>query len=272
MMLNNYLPIITLHSPGQIAFHIGSWPVRWYGLFIATGFLLVYIICESVIKKNKLDLDYFNDLVFFVLISSVVFARLYFVFLSYDYFKYHIDEIPKIWLGGQSIHGAIFGAIFTAYIYSKIKKISFYQYMDILACFVPLGQAIGRWGNFFNNEAFGKPFSFGIVRVFIPEEFRPAQFINIKYFHPTFLYESFLDFMIFAFLFKNYQKWKNQGGKCFWIYLLSYSFIRFFLEFLRTDSLCLFSGLPAAQIVSLVIFIISFFMLMKRSNKHVIAS
>lgn len=263
MMLNSLLPLITLSSPGQIAFFMGEWPVRWYGIFIATGFLLVYVLCENTVKQNKLDLNHYNDLVFYVLIFSVVFARLWFVFLSFDYFKYHVDEVPKIWMGGQSIHGAIFGSILTAYIYSRFKKISFYKYMDILACFVPLGQAIGRWGNFFNNEAFGKPFYNGFIRLFIPEDSRPSAFVNEKYFHPTFLYESFLDFIIFVFLMKSYQNWKEKEGKCFWAYLFGYSLIRFFLEFFRTDSLCLFTVMPAAQVVSLTIFIVSCFMLWK---------
>jgi phosphatidylglycerol:prolipoprotein diacylglycerol transferase len=256
------LPMIILSSPGAIAFHIGSWPVRWYGILISGAFFLSYLIIEKLIKDNDLNLDVFNDLILYVLISSIVCARLWFVFLSFDYFKFHTDEIPKIWLGGQSIHGGILGAILAALLFCKIKKISFYKYMDLLAAVFPLGQAIGRWGNFFNNEAFGKPFFNGFIKLYIPSESRPMNFLNNEYFHPTFLYESFFDFIIFVFLFKNYSNWKEKPGKIFWVYLLSYSIIRFFLEFLRSDSLHLFGLYASAQVISIIVILISLMNLM----------
>ena len=264
-MLSKFsLPIMTLSSPGAIAFHLGNWPVRWYGILIAVSFLIAYVLAEQLIKKNKLSLDHFNDLIFFILISSVIFARLWFVFLSWDYFRFHLDEIPKIWLGGQSIHGGILGAIITAVLYTRIKKISFYKYMDIIAAIMPLGQSIGRWGNFFNNEAFGKPVSNWFLRLNVPVEFRSEGFLNFQYFHPTFLYESFLDFVIFIFLYKNYKDWKNKPGRTFWTYLLSYSVVRFFLEFIRIDNLNLFHNIASAHVVSVIIIVISLFFLIKR--------
>lgn len=259
-MLNNLI----FSSPGSVAFNIGSWPVRWYGVFIAIGFLVAYFFAEKLIKKNNLDLNCFNDLIFFVLIFSVVFARVWFVVLSFDYFKDHLSEIPKIWYGGQSIHGGIFGAVLAVFLYSKIKKISFYDYMDVIAVVAPLGQAIGRWGNFFNNEAFGIPVETGfscLVRLYIPQEFRPDKYLNNQYFHPTFLYESVFDFLIFVFLWRKYPDWKNKPGKIFWVYLLGYSVIRFFLEFLRVDSLYLFGNIASAHFVSGLIVIISMIML-----------
>lgn len=264
-MLSN-IPVITLSSPGAIAFYIGAWPVRWYGIFIAVGFLLAYALAEKLVQKNGLDLNYFNDLMFFILIFSVVFARLYFVGLSWDYFKNHIDEIPKIWHGGQSIHGGMIGAILAALIYSSIKKISFYKYMDVIAVIMPLGQAIGRWGNFFNNEAFGKPVLNSIIRLYIPQEFRPSIYSNSEYFHPTFLYESFFDFMIFIFLYRKYSKWSKKPGKMFWSYLLLYSSVRFLLEFIRVDSLYLFGSFASAHIVSIIIILISIINLGGKKN------
>lgn len=257
-------PIITLSSPGLVAFHINMWPVRWYGILIALAFLIGFIITEKLIQKNNLSLSYFNELIFLILVFSIVFARLYFVFLSWDYFKDHLNEIPKIWHGGQSIHGVIIGAIFAAFIYSKARKISFYQYMDVIAVVAPLGQAIGRWGNFFNNEAFGQPVTNWLIRLYIPFEYRPQQFLNNDYFHPTFLYESFFDFVLFVFLYKKYPVWKANNGKTFWVYLLSYSIVRFFLEFIRTDSIYFFGGIAYAHVVSVIIIMISAFMLIKK--------
>lgn len=260
-------PVITFMSPGAIAFHVGAWPIRWYGVFIATGFILAYLIAEKIIKKNNLDLNYFNDLIFLALVFGIIFARLWFVFLSWDYFKDHLSEIPKIWYGGQSIHGGIFGVILAAFLYSKIKKISFYDYMDVIAVIAPLGQAIGRWGNFFNNEAFGVPVETGfpcLVKLYISKEFRPDKYLNSQYFHPTFLYESFLDLLIFIFLYKKYSLWKKNKGKTFWMYLLFYSMVRFFLEFLRVDSLNLFHNIASAHIISVTIIVISLYFLLKR--------
>lgn len=259
MMLNSFV----LQSPSSIAFHIGTWPIRWYGIFIACGFLIAYFLAEHIIKKNKLDLNYFNDLIFLILIFSVIFARLYFVILSRDYFKDHLTEIPMIWHGGQSIHGGIIGAILAAIIYSKYKKISFFQYMDVIAVVAPLGQAVGRWGNFFNNEAFGKPVNNFIFKLYIPPEFRPEQYIKNEYFHPTFLYESIFDFCIFVFLFKLFPQWKEKSGKTFWAYLLSYSTVRFFLEFLRVDSIYLFNNIASAHVISVILILISFVAILK---------
>ena len=265
LLLTTYhLPHITLTSPGAVAFYLGSHPVRWYGILIGVAFLLAYSLAEKLVYKSNLDINHFSNLIFFILISSVVFARLYFVFLSWDYFKDHLDEIPKIWLGGQSIHGGMFGAILATVIYTRIKKISFYSYIDVIAVVAPLGQAIGRWGNFFNNEAFGKPVTDWFLRLYIPKEFRPDLYVNYDYFHPTFLYESALDFFIFIFLYKKYSSWKDKPGRIFWTYLLSYSVIRFFLEFLRTDSLYLFGNIPGAQVVSVILIIISAVMLLKK--------
>ncbi|MBI2996054.1 MAG: prolipoprotein diacylglyceryl transferase [Candidatus Melainabacteria bacterium] len=261
-MLNN-LPVITLSSPGPIAFQFFNLSIRWYGIFIALGFLIGYFIAETLAKKNNLNLNSFSNLIFFILIFSIIFARLYFVFLSWDYFKSHINEIPKIWLGGQSIHGGILGAVIGALIYSKISKISFYKYIDIIAVAAPLGQAIGRWGNFFNNEAFGKPAYDWIIRLYIPFEFRPEQFLNVEYFHPAFLYESFFDLLIFIFLYNKYFTWKEKPGKIFWTYLLCYSVIRFFLEFLRVDSLYIFGNIPVAQVVSVLVLVLALVFLLR---------
>ena len=264
MMLSNFFPVITLSSPGQIAFHVGTWPVRWYGIMVALGFLLAYMLAEKLAEKNNLNVAYFNDLIFFVLIFSVIFARLWFVVLSWDYFKNHISEIPQIWYGGQSIHGGILGVIVATLIYTKLKKISFYSYIDLIAVVAPFGQAIGRWGNFFNNEAFGKPVINNLIRLKIPLEYRPEKYLAYEMFHPTFLYESLLNLIVFIFLYKKFSLWKDKPGKIFWSYLLSYSIIRFFLEFVRVDSLYLFGNFASAHVISVIVIFISSYFLIKK--------
>ena len=259
-----YLPVIVLSSPGPVAFYVGSWPVRWYGILIALGFLAGYLIAEKLAVKNHLNLNILNDLVFLILIFSIVFARLWFVFLSWDYYKNNPDEIPKIWLGGQSVHGGIFGGIFAVALYAKIKKISFYQYIDLISVLVPFCQSVGRWGNFFNNEAYGSPVNNFFLKLFIPQEYRLEKYTDFSFFHPAFLYESVLDFLIFVFLYLKYPKWKNKNGKTFWMYLFLYSIVSFFLEFVRLDSLYLFDHIASAHILSVIIVFISLFFLLRR--------
>ena len=256
--------VLTLSSQGATSFQIGSLTIRWYGIFIAIAFLTGYFLAESLTRKNNLDLNHFGNLIFFALLFSIVFARLYFVTLNIDYFKDHLTEIPKIWYGGQSIHGGILGAVLTAVIYTRLKKISFYRYIDILAVVFPLGQAIGRWGNFFNNEAFGKPVKNFFIQLSIPQEFRPDKYISYEYFHPAFLYESILDFLLFVFLYKKYLLWRQKPGKIFWVYLLSYSVIRFFMEFIRVDGRDALQCVSTPQIISIIIILVSTFILCRK--------
>jgi phosphatidylglycerol:prolipoprotein diacylglycerol transferase len=148
-MIDNF--VLNFSSPGSIALSFGNIEIRWYGILIATGFLISYLFAEHLVKKNNLNIDTFSNLILLILFSSIVFARLWFVFLSWDYYGLHLDEIPKIWYGGQSIHGGLFGGILIAYFYLRFKKQSFYKYMDIIAVCVQLEQSIGSWGNIFNN-------------------------------------------------------------------------------------------------------------------------
>lgn len=266
MMLNN-LFFINLHSPGAIAFSFGDVSIRWYGVLIALGFLLAYFVSEKLIKINNLSLNYFSDIVFLMLIFGIIFARLWFVALSWDYFKHDLGEIPKIWHGGQSIHGAILGGILSIIVYCKIKKINFYSYADVFAVSLPLAQSIGRWGNFFNNEAFGKPTDNFFIKSYIPIENRPVEYFTNEYFHPTFLYESIFDFIIFVFLFKKYKIWKEDRGFTFWLYLILYSSVRFLIEFIRVDSLNIFGNISSAHFISVVIILISIVNVIKIKHK-----
>ena len=259
-MPSDLLPII-LSSPGAIALNIGPLSIRWYGIFIGIAFLVAYYFIEKLVIKNELNLNHFSNLIFLVLVFGILFARLYFVFLSWDYFKDHLGEIVQIQNGGQSIHGGIFGGVLAGLVYVKVNKISFFKYADVFAVSLPLGQAIGRWGNFFNNEAFGVPAINSFIKLYVPLEFRPEIFLENQYFHPTFLYESLLNFIIFIYIYKQYPRWKQNPGRTFWVYLLSYSIVRFLLEFIRTDSLYLFNLFPGAQVVSVVLIIVSVVML-----------
>ena len=164
-------------------------------------------------------------------------------------------QIFKIWEGGIAIYGAIIGGILSALVFAKLKRVSFWQLADIVAPSLALGQAIGRWGNFFNSEAFGSPTDLP-WKLFIPPANRPFEYRNFEYFHPTFLYESLWNLLIFIvliYLFINDVNRRNRlkTGAIFLIYLIAYGIGRFGVEGLRTDSLML-GVLRVSQVVSLV--------------------
>ena len=178
----------------------------------------------------------FCDFLPIVIFSAIFGARIYYVILNFEYFFRHPLEIIFIWHGGLSIHGAIIGGIVSLFLFLKIKKMPFLEYLDILSCVFPLGQAIGRWGNFFNQEAFGKPCNY-FWCMYIQPQFRPLEYKNYDFFHPAFLYESILDFLLFIFLlFLICRVNKLKRGTVSGLYLILYSIIRIITEHFRLDA------------------------------------
>jgi phosphatidylglycerol:prolipoprotein diacylglycerol transferase len=187
-------------------------------------------------------------------IGAIPAARLYYVLFQWSEYSQHPERIIAIWQGGIAIHGAIIGGIIAALIFARLKKISFWQLTDLVAPSLILGQAIGRWGNFFNSEAFGRPTDLP-WKLYIPPDRRPVDLVNFEYFHPTFLYESLWNLMVFALLltlfFRALSKQSSlKVGTLFLVYGIAYSLGRFWIEGLRTDSLML-GPLRMAQMVSL---------------------
>jgi len=183
--------------------------------------------------------------------GGVVGARLYYVALCWSYFSRHPAEIMATWGGGMAIHGAIIGGPLAGAIFCRISKIPFLVACDIGGSVFALGQAIGRWGNFFNSEAFGQPVPLYFpLKLFIPVECRPAAYHNVSFFHPTFLYESLWDLGLFLILyFLLVERLKRWPGVCFLTYLAGYSLGRLLIEPLRLDSV-LFHGMPAPILAS----------------------
>ena len=184
--------------------------------------------------------------------AGIIGARLYYVLFNFSYYSAHAGEILQVWKGGLAIHGALIGGAGAYFLFVWRRKIPALLYADIMVPGILFAQALGRWGNFFNNEAFGRPTSLP-WKLFIPEQFRPSQYADFSYFHPAFLYESIWNFVGVAVL-----VWMLRGtrknGKIFFLYLIWYSFGRFFIESLRTDSLY-FGQLRAAQLASAVLFL-----------------
>ena len=250
MFLHNFQPQSIIFSLGPLNFY-------WYGFFISLGITAGLIIGLKLARRYQISSDLIWELLFWLLPSGFVGARLYHGLINWQYYLAKPLEIFKFWHGGLAIHGAVFGSLLALIVFAKKNKISFWQLADILAPALALGQAIGRWGNYFNQELFGRPTN---LPWGIPIELanRPLDYLNFSYFHPTFLYESLLNFLIFLILLKIHSlklkgKLKIPTGHIFLIYLILYSVVRFSLEFVRIDEVSLIWGIKLAQLVSLLI-------------------
>jgi phosphatidylglycerol:prolipoprotein diacylglycerol transferase len=258
-------------SPGSILFQLGPLTIRWYGVMIALGFLLAAFAATRMARRWGLDPDKVVNGSLIGFIAGIIGARLYFVALSWNYFMYHTDEILATWNGGLSIHGGIIFGITAGMIYCKLVKLPVLTCLDIAGTCTALGQAIGRWGNFFNSEAFGRPTPPGFpLRLYIPSEARPRDYQQNEFFHPTFLYECIWDLMIFAVLYYFLaDKLKAYPGVTFLVYLAAYSIGRMVIEMLRTDSILAY-GMPVpiiASAISIVISIVGISALLLRYNR-----
>ncbi|WP_373479919.1 prolipoprotein diacylglyceryl transferase [Geminocystis sp.] len=246
--------IFTFQSPSPILFEIGPISLRWYGFLIASAVLIGVFLSQKLGKYRNIDPELISDLVIWLVIGAIPAARIYYVLFEWQNYAQHPQDIIAIWQGGIAIHGAIIGGVISALIFAKINRQSFWQLTDVIAPSLILGQAIGRWGNFFNSEAFGIPTNLP-WKLYIPVNNRPIQYINFEYFHPTFLYESLWNIGVFTLLIilffwsiKNNDKLKT--GTISLIYLIAYSLGRVWIEGFRIDSLML-GFLRIAQIVSL---------------------
>lgn len=226
-----------------VAFEIGPIAVHWYGIIMASAIFLGLILALKESKRKNLAPDFFLDLIIFAIPSSIIGARIYYVIFQWNYYSQHPQDIIAIWEGGLAIHGALIGATLTAIIFTKIKKINFWKTADIAAPSLILGQAIGRWGNFINQEAYG-------YKTNLPW----AMYIDGAYRHPTFLYESLWDLSVFIFLLWLRKRKKIKTGEIFLSYIIAYSLGRFFIEAFRTDSLML-GPLRVAQVISILLII-----------------
>lgn len=252
-----------------VAFHLGPITVRWYGVIIVTGIILAYLVAQKEGKKRGLPEDFFSDLLLWAIPISIISARTYYVIMRWDYYGAHPGKIIEIWNGGIAIHGALIGAIVTTYVFCKLRGISFLKVADIAAPSILIGQIIGRWGNFMNQEAYGGPVSREFLEnLLLPNWLIEQMYIHDlgSYVHPTFLYESswnFVGLIILLIL----RKVNLRRGEMFFGYLIWYSIGRFFIESMRTDSLYLVGELRAAQVVSILAMIIGMVCIIYRRMK-----
>lgn len=245
-----------LSPKSSVLINIGDFSIHYYGVIMFAAIISALLVIRFIAKKYYKDIDteIILDILPIIILSAIFGARIYYVLMDLQYFSNHLNEIFAIWHGGMSIHGGLLGGIVSGVILAKIKKINFLKYADIFSYGIIIGQAIGRFGNWFNCEAFGKPCFVPVLKLFIPEEHRPFGYENFEYFHPTFLYESVWNIFVFTILFTVIRKIPSvKEGTIFFSYLILYSVGRFFIEWCRIDSIRNLWGLPIAQIISFVI-------------------
>lgn len=244
-----------LSSPGSVLFDFGQIKIYYYGIIMALSIITGLFACNIVCRKfwSQKEWEVILDLAFGTILFGFLGARIYYVLAGYKFFMVNPQEIFAVWHGGMAIHGAIIGGLIFNLIYLKLKKFSILKYLDILTFGLISGQIIGRWGNFFNSEAFGLP-TFSFFKLYIPPENRPVEFAAFDYFHPTFLYESLLNIVILLILILIMKKSSENktNGYVFFSYLFLYSLVRFFIEDVRLDSVLNFGNIPLAQVASIV--------------------
>ncbi|MFS0655193.1 prolipoprotein diacylglyceryl transferase [Bacillus sp. 179-C3.3 HS] len=250
-----------------IAFQLGPISVHWYGVIIGVGALLGLWLALRECEKRGINKDTFIDLILFAIPIAIICARIYYVAFEWDYYQQHPNEIIKIWNGGIAIHGGLIGAVLTAIVFTRLKKVSFWKIADVAAPSILLGQAIGRWGNFINQEAHGEAVSRTFLEnLHLPEFIINQMYIDGTYYHPTFLYESLWNFAGVVILLL-LRRTSLRRGEIFLSYLIWYSIGRFFIEGMRTDSLMLTENLRMAQMISITIFVVSILLIVIRRLK-----
>lgn len=229
-------------SPGRVCFTVFGLDIMWYGVLIGIGFILATIISYARAPKLGIKPDHFIDLIIWLIPSAIVGARAYYVIFNWEMYQGDLAAIFNTRNGGLAVHGGILLGVLTCWIVCRVVKEDFLSMLDLCAPVLALGQAIGRWGNFFNEEAHG-------TETDLPW----AQIIDGVGYHPTFLYESLWCFLLFLFLvwFSNHKR--TFRGEIICLYFMLYSFERFFVESLRTDSLMI-GSLRQAQVISIVLF------------------
>ncbi|MBN6186914.1 prolipoprotein diacylglyceryl transferase [Aneurinibacillus sp. BA2021] len=252
-----------------IALQLGPLSIHWYGIILGTAALVGLFMALREAKRVGMDPETIMDVVMYAVPAAIIGARIYYVVFRWDeYYSSHPGEIIAIWQGGIAIHGALIASVLTAYIYSCVKKVSFWRIADIVAPSLLMGQAIGRWGNFMNQEAHGGPVSLEFLQsLHLPQFIIDQMYIldpltnTYSYYHPTFLYESVWNLIGVILLLVIRRVVALRRGDLFLSYVIWYSIGRFFIEGLRTDSLMLTETLRIAQVISLVLLVFALVMM-----------
>jgi len=255
-------------SPGPIFVQVGPLAIRWYGVLMAAAMAVGLWLAYRDARRRGVDPEELLKASELALLGGLVGARLYYVAFNWDYYSRALPKIIAVWEGGLAIHGGLLGGLLLGGGYAWWKRLPLPRYLDIVAPSLALGQGIGRWGNFFNEEAFGTPTSLP-WKLYISPPHRPLLYAQEEFFHPTFLYEALWDFLVFALLLWVLRDRVARAPTClFWIYVGLYSVGRLIVEGFRTDSLML-GSIRVAQLASgigIVLAIVLVPILLKRSR------
>ncbi len=242
-------PAFRGQQPVAAEFSVGPWQISFYGLLLATAILTAFLVARREAQRTHFAASAIEGALPWVVGFGFLGARLYYVVFSWQYYRADWLGVFKVWEGGLAIYGAILGGVLGLWWYASRQGLHFPKLLDVLAVVAPLGQAVGRWGNFFNQEAFGLPTGLP-WKMYVAPASRPFAYLNEKFFHPTFLYESLWDLFVFLLLLRLYRKGPPAGSVA-GSYLVLYGLGRFFIEGLRLDSFFL-NNLRLDQLSSLL--------------------
>ena len=274
-----HLGITINHLKSSIS--VFGFRIAFYGIIIGIGMLAGLWIAQSDAKRRGQDPELYLDFALYAIICSIIGARLYYVIFEWDYYKNNLLQIFNLRAGGLAIYGGVIAGTITMIVYTRMKKVSFFSMADTGVLGLVTGQIIGRWGNFFNCEAFGgytdSLLAMRIRRALVNDNMLNADVLNhrivengVEYIqvHPTFFYESCWNLCLLLFMLW-FRRYKKYDGQMLWIYLFGYGIGRFWIESPRTDQLILFgTGLPVSQALSLVLILVAAGNLIWRGYRH----
>lgn len=260
---------------------IGGFKIAYYGIILAFGMVCGYFMAAWQAKRTGQDAEMYLDLALWDIVFAVIGARLYYVIFSWDYYSQNLSEIFNTRGGGLAIYGGVIAGFITTLIFAKIRKVSFWKLTDTACTGLLIGQIIGRWGNFFNREAFG-----GYTDNFFAMQIKMSDILQsnintniannivtvdgVKYIqvHPTFLYECMWNSVVLVVILV-FTKKKKYDGQLMLIYILGYGLGRFWIESLRTDQLILFgTGIAVSQLLSAIMVIVALIALVFNTIRH----
>lgn len=236
----------------ESSFQLGPLNIYWYGICITLGIVAGYVLAIKRSHRYQIPSGHLENLLLWVVPAAIIGARLYHVILEWDFYSQNLGQIFNLRAGGIAIHGAILGGLAAVLFYTRWKKIELLTVTDLLAPSIALGQAIGRFGNFFNQELYGRPTSVPWA-LEIDQENRPAKYLDEETFHPTFFYESFLNLTSLTLMLWLARTFPLRSGAITAVYMVNYGLIRFLMEFLRIDEDPVLGPFKFAQLASLIL-------------------
>ncbi|GEK05151.1 prolipoprotein diacylglyceryl transferase [Schleiferilactobacillus harbinensis] len=258
--------MLSLAALNPVALRLGSLQIKWYGVLIATGVVIAFILSMREANRRQISPDDIVDLLLWMLPIGVIGARAYYVIFRWSYYAANPSEIFAIWEGGLAIYGGIIAGLIVLVVYCYYRMLPAWLVLDIVAPTVLLAQAIGRWGNFMNQEAFGAKTTRAFLEsIHLPTFIINQMNINGVYHQPDFLYESMWSLLgVILLLALRHREHLFKRGEVVLSYVAWYSFARFWIEGTRTDSLYLFGPVRVSQLLSAILFVGAVFLIIYR--------